>query len=312
MEKLFHTRDACVKTLIAIAKGRKEIVVLEADLAKSSKMVWFKETYPERFFQMGIAEQNEFAVAAGMALSGLLPVVSTYSVFASMKACEQVRTYIAYPNLHVIIAVSHGGVTPGNDGATHQAIEDLGIMRSIPNMIIVVPADAVATEKLLKSAINKKGPIYLRLTRDPLPIIYNENIVFKIGKAIKCKDGNDATIIATGDMVYWGLKAAKELEDDGLNIRVLDMHTIKPIDKNSIIKAAKETKAILTIEDHNIYGGLGSAVAEVLSQEYPIPLKIMGIPDVFTESGSYLSLLDKYGLGKERIKEKIKELIKKK
>jgi len=309
MEKLVQTRDAYGETLVEMGKLNPDLVVLDADISKSTKTKYFSEAFPERFFQMGIAEQNEFAVASGMALSGKLPFASTYAVFASMKACEQIRTYICYPNLNVKIVATHGGLTPGNDGVTHQGIEDLGIMRSIPNMKIVVPADAHATRKLIKAVAEIDGPVYVRLARDPLPLIYKKDREFIIGKAIELISGKDATIIAIGDMVSWSLKAAEELKKESISVGVIDMHTLKPLDKKKVIEAARKTGALVSVEDHNIYGGLGSAIAEVVAEECLVSFKRVGIPDVFGESGKYQLLLEKYGLGIRNIINAVKGVI---
>lgn len=312
MEKLFQTRDACGKTLVELGREYPNLVVLEADVAKSTKTIYFAKEFPERFFQMGIAEQNEFGVASGMALSGKLVFVSTYAVFATMKACEQIRTYICYTNANVKIIATHGGLTPGNDGATHQGTEDLGIMRTMPNMKIVVPADANSVNRLIREVTLLNGPIYVRLTRDPLPKIYEEKEKFEIGKAKKIIEGKDATIIAIGDMVSWALKAAKELKEEGIHISVVDMHTLKPLDKDKIKEAAKNTGAIVSVEDHNIFNGLGSAVAEVVAEECRVPFKRIGIPDTFGESGKYELLIDKYGIGVKDIKNGVKKVVKEK
>lgn len=309
MEKLFQTRDAYGETLVELGKKYPELIVLEADIAKSTKTKYFAEAFPERFFQMGIAEQNEFGVASGMALCGKLPFVSTYAVFATMKACEQVRTYICYTNANVKIVATHGGLTPGNDGTTHQGIEDLGIMRSIPNIKIVVPADVSSTKVLIREVAKSKGPVYVRLARDPLPKIYKENINFEIGKAKELCIGKDATIIAIGDMVSWALKAADELKKENLIVGVIDMHTLKPLDRNKVIEVAEKTGAIVSVEDHNIFNGLGSAIAEVIAEDFRVPFKRIGIPDTFGESGKYEKLIEKYGLGIKSIKRAIKKVI---
>ncbi|BCV24142.1 transketolase family protein [Gelria sp. Kuro-4] len=301
MERI-PTREACARTLVELGRENPDVVVFEADIAKSTKTLYFAKEFPDRFFEMGIAEQNMLGAAAGMATTGKLPFVSTYAVFASMRACEQIRTFICYPNLNVKIVASHGGLTPGNDGPTHQAIEDLAIMRSIPNMTVLMPADAVATRSLVRSAAQMHGPVYVRLTRDPVPVIYPEDTVFSIGKAVEFRPGSDVTLIAIGDMVAWAAEAAEELAKEGISARVLDMHTLKPLDKEAVVKAAQETGALVTVEDHNIYGGLGSAVAEVVAEECLVPLKRVGIPDTFAESGEYELLLEKYGLGIKDIK----------
>lgn len=309
--ELIPTREASAKTLVELGHENENIVVFEADIAMSTKSIYFAEEFPERFFEMGIAEQNMVAAAAGIATTGKLPFVSTYSVFTSMRACEQIRTSIAYPNLNVKFVVSHGGLTPGNDGPTHQAIEDMGIMRTIPNMRIVMPADAISTQALVREAAKIEGPVYIRLTRDPVPVIYKSNDIskFSIGKAILFRPGDDVTIVAIGDMVFWAQQAATELERDGISACVIDMHTLKPIDKEAVISAAKHTGAIVTVEDHNIYGGLGSAVAEIVGENLLVPMKRIGIPDTFAESGEYKLLLEKYGLGTKDIKSAVKDVL---
>ncbi|MFZ7119812.1 MAG: transketolase family protein [Eubacteriaceae bacterium] len=310
MEKLYQTRDAYGETLVELGKKYPDLVVLDADIAKSTKTKYFAEAFPDRFFQMGIAEQNELGVASGMALSNKLVFVSTYAVFATMKALEQIRTYICYTDANVKIVATHGGLTPGNDGATHQGTEDLGIMRTIPNIKIVVPADANSTRALIREIAKLRGPFYVRLARDPLPKVYEENEGFEIGKAKELIKGKDATIIAIGDMVSWGLKASKELqEEDNIQIGVIDMHTLKPLDKEKIVEAAKNTGAIVSLEDHNIFNGLGSAVAEIIAEEYYVPFKRIGIPDCFGESGKYELLLEKYGMGLKDIKNAVREVI---
>lgn len=314
MTNLLHTRDAAAQELVELGKRHTELVLVEADLGKSTKSYLFAREFPERYFQMGIAEQNQFGVAAGMAMSGKLPVVVGYSVFASMKACEQIRTFMAYPDLNIKIVASHGGLTAGNDGPTHQAIEDLGIIRSIPNTIVVAPADAIATRSLVRAAVEEiRGLVYIRLTRDPLPVIYKKGTKFTIGKAIEFRSGSDATIIAIGDMVNVAIKAAEELEVDNISVRIIDMHTLKPLDKEIVIRAAQETHALISVEDHNIYGGLGSAVAEVIAEECPgTSFKRVGIHDTFAESGEYHLLLKKYGLDVSNIKTAVKDVIKSK
>ena len=296
------TRVAFGQILKEMGGKYKDLVVFEADISTSTRTCEFAKEYPDRFFNMGIAEQNMMVAAAGISTIGLVPFVSTYAVFASMKACEQIRTFIAYPDLNVKIAVSHGGLTPGTDGVTHQATEDLSIMRSIPNMIVAMPADAVATKVLVEKAYQLKGPVYLRFTRCPLPIIYpKDKTDFTFGKAVTLKEGNQITLIAIGDMVYQALQAAKELEREGISTRVVDMHTIKPLDEECLRQVARETKAVVTIEDNTILGGLGSAVCEYYAEHFQIPVKRIGLKDTFAESGEYLELLKKYGLSSEDI-----------
>ncbi len=311
-QRLLHTREAFGQVLIELGAENPNIVVLEADISTSTMTCHFSKEFPDRFFNTGIAEQNEMGIAAGLAASGKIPFVSTYAVFASMRACEQVRTSVAYPRLNVKIAVSHGGLTPGSDGATHQGIETMGIMRTIPNMTVIMPADAVAVKKLVKAAAEFDGPVYLQFTRDPLPVLYEDNMNFEIGKSIELKDGGDISLIAVGDMVAKALKAADILEADGIAARVIDMHTIKPRDEEAVLKAARETGGIVTVEDHNIINGLGSAVAEVIVEKILVPVERVGIRDTFAESGDYEALLCKYGLGIADIVEAGKRVYKRK
>jgi transketolase len=313
MERRYEkTREAFGIALAEYGDKYKNLVVLEADISKSTRTEYFANKFPERFFQMGIAEQNETATAAGMAMSGKMSVVSTYAVFASMRACEQVRTFIAYPKLNVKIYASHGGLTPGNDGPTHQAFEDLGIMRTIPNMTVMMPTDAVMIKKALKAALDYFGPVYMRLTRDPVPVLYEASLDFKIGKAINYKAGTDLTIISIGDMLIYTVEAAQKLAEEGVSARIIDMPTLKPLDNGAVITAAKETGAIVTVEDHNILNGLGSAVSEVLGENYPVPIKRVGIKDTFAESGPYCKLLEKYGLSTVDIYNAAKEVLNRK
>ena len=269
----------------------------------------FARKFPERFFNVGIAEQNEMGIAAGMATTGKIVFASTYAVFASMRACEQVRTFIAHTRSNVKIAASHGGLTGTTDGVTHQGTEDMGIMRTIPNMTIIMPADAVATRKIVKELAEHRGPAYLRLTKIPMPIIYDEETDFQIGRAVQLRDGNDVTIIAIGDMVIRALEAADLLDNNGIRARVLDMHTLKPVDKGAVIKAAEQTGAIVTVEDHNILNGLGSAVAEVVVENRPVPMERIGLRDTFAESGEYEELLEKYGLNTRHITEAARKVM---
>ena len=288
------TRDAHGDALVELGYENPNVVVLEADISSSTRTCFFAEKFPDRFFQMGIAEANMMAVAAGMATTGKIPFVSTYAVFGTMRACEQIRSFIAYPNLNVKIGCSHGGITPANDGVTHQATEDLGMMRIIPGMTVIMPADYYAAKKLVKAAARYYGPVYLRFTRDPVPIIYDEDDEFEIGKGKVLFIGKDVSLIAIGDLVSVALKAQEALQERGIQAEVIDMHTVKPIDKDLIIQTALKTKRVITIEDHQINGGLGSAVAEVLIEEYPVPMRRIGLQDTFAESGEYHLLLKKY------------------
>jgi len=296
------TRDTYGETLLELGKEFKNLVIFDADISLSTRTCLFGRLFPDRFFNMGIAEQNMMMAAAGISTTGLVPFVSTYGVFAAMKCCEQIRTFIAYPKLNVKIVVSHGGITPGSDGVTHQATEDLSIMRSIPNMTVTMPADSIATRILIRKAYEKQGPVYLRLTRNPVPYIYPENKSdFELGKAIVVREGKDITVIANGDMVYQAILAANILMDRGISTRIIDMHTIKPLDIECLADAALETRAIITVEDNTILGGLGGAVCEFMAENYRIPVKRIGLEDTFAESGDYYKLLKKYGLSYEHI-----------
>jgi len=312
MTEAISTREAFGQTLKEMGRKYRDLVVFEADISKSTQTYKFANAYPDRFFNMGIAEQNMMGAAAGISTTGLVPFVSTYAVFASMKACEQIRTSIAYPNLNVKIAVSHGGLTPGTDGVTHQATEDLSIMRSIPNMTVAMPADAVATKVLVEKAYQLKGPVYLRFTRCPLPTIYpKDKTNFTFGKAVTLKKGKEITLIAIGDMVFHALKAAEILEKKGISTGVIDMHTIKPLDEECLSQVARETEAVVTVEDNNILGGLGGAVCEYYAEHFQLPVKRVGLKDTFAESGEYLELLKKYGLSSEDIVKAAESLLSK-
>lgn len=309
MTKFMATRDAYGEALKELGKTNKDIVVLDADLSGSTKTAVFKKEYPDRFFNVGIAEQNLMGTAAGLATTGKIPFASTFAMFATGRAFEIIRNSICYPKLNVKIAATHAGLTVGEDGATHQSIEDLSLMRSIPNMTVLCPADGVEAKKAIIKASQYNGPVYIRLGRSKEPVIFNQDYNFQIGKGVELKAGNNITIIATGIMVSKALEAGKILENHGISARVINMSTIKPIDEDIIIKAAKETKKIVTVEEHSIIGGLGSAVAEVLVENYPVPLKRIGVEDKFGESGTAEDVLKKYGLTVENIVEKVKKII---
>jgi transketolase len=312
MTKKIATREAYGKVLVELGKQNEDIVVLDADLSKSTKTSSFGKVFPNRFFNMGISEQNLMGTAAGLAASGKIPFASTFAMFATGRAFEIIRNSICYPKLNVKVCATHAGITVGEDGASHQALEDIACMRAIPNMTVINPADAISAEALIYAASEYKGPVYIRLGRAKVPVIYNkEDYEFEIGKGIEVKEGQDVTIIATGIMVDKALKAREDLLKEGISARVIDIHTIKPIDKDIIIKATKETKAIVTVEEHNILGGLGSAVAEVVVENSPVPMKMIGINDTFGESGKPDQLLEKYGLTPENIFNKVKELLNK-
>lgn len=309
MTKFMATRDAYGEALKELGKTNKDIVVLDADLSGSTKTAVFKKEYPDRFFNVGIAEQNLMGTAAGLATTGKIPFASTFAMFATGRAFEIIRNSICYPKLNVKIAATHAGLTVGEDGATHQSVEDLSLMRSIPNMTVLCPADGVEAKKAIIKASQYNGPVYIRLGRSKEPVIFNQDYNFQIGKGVELKAGNNITIIATGIMVSKALEAGKILENHGISARVINISTIKPIDEDIIIKAAKETKKIVTVEEHSIIGGLGSAVAEVLVENYPVPLKRIGVEDKFGESGTAEDVLKKYGLTVENIVEKVKKII---
>jgi transketolase len=313
MAKMMATRDAYGEALKELGKINKDIVVLDADLSKSTKTAVFGKEYPERFINVGIAEQNLIGTAAGLATTGKIPFASSFAMFATGRAFEIIRNSVAYPKLNVKIAATHAGLTVGEDGASHQALEDLSVMRTIPNMIVLNPADGVEAKAAVIKAAEYKGPVYIRLGRSKVPTIFEEaNYKFEIGKGVLLKDGKDVTIVATGIMVSLALEAAEMLQKDGVDARVINIHTIKPIDKELIIKAAKETGAIITAEEHNIIGGLGSAVAEVLVENYPAVMERVGVRDTFGESGDGDELLRKYGLTSEKIAEAAKKAVSRK
>ena len=303
------------KAIAELGDTEKDIVVLTADLTRSNKTGAFRDRHPSRFFNFGIAEQNMFGAAAGMAACGKIPYVSTMAAFASMRACEMVRTDIAYPNFPVRIVSTHSGLSMGNGGTTHHSTEDLAIMRSIPNMTVIVPAGPRQCARIIKETVHHPGPIYIRIGRGAEPVIYPDDSAYdwQIGKSIMQRDGDAVTVFATSFTIMNSIFAAERLEeDDDIHIRVVDMHTIKPIDKEAIRKAAKETKAILTVEDHNIIGGLGSAVAEVLAEEnISIPFKRIGVPDVFSVIGEPEQLHNRYGNDDEGIYNAVKDILQK-
>lgn len=300
------TRESYGNKLVELGKNNKDIVVLDADLATATKTEIFKKEFPDRFFDMGIAEQDMMSTAAGFAACGKIPYASTFAVFAAGRSYDQIRNSICYPNLNVKICATHSGISVGEDGATHQMLEDISLMRTLPNMTVMSVSDDTQTKWAVEEILKINGPVYLRLGRLATPIIYDEKQKFEIGKGIQIGDGTQATVIATGLMVKEAILAMEELQKRGINIRVIDIHTIKPIDKELIIKSAKETKKIITIEDHSIIGGLGSAVCEVLIEEYPCIVKRLGVKDTFGKSGKAEKLLEYFGLTKDGI---IKEII---
>lgn len=309
MAEKIATREAYGNALAEFASDY-DFVVLDADLAAATKTGIFKKKYPERFFNCGIAEGNMISVAAGIATTGKTVFASSFAMFAAGRAFEQIRNSIGYPHLNVKICATHAGISVGEDGATHQCLEDIALMRSIPGMVVINPADAVEARAAIKTALEYKGPMYIRLGRLAVPV-YNDidTYEFKLGKGVCLKDGTDVTIVATGLMVDMANNAAKALEAEGINARVINIHTIKPLDTEIIIKAAKETGAIVVAEEHNILGGLGSAVTEAVCEEFPVPVLRVGTNDVFGRSGKVPPLLEAYGLTAENIAQKAKQAI---
>lgn len=311
MAEKIATRAAYGKALAEFGKDY-DIVVMDADLSKSTNTAMFQKEFPERFINTGIAEGNMISTAAGIASTGKTVFASSFAMFASGRAFEQIRNSVAYPKLNVKIAATHAGVTVGEDGATHQCLEDIGLMRTIPGMVILNPADAVETRLAIKAAIEYKGPTYIRLGRLPVSVIFDDSYKFEIGKGVTVRDGGDVTIIATGIMVEEAFAAAELLKSEGISARVINMATIKPIDKDIIVKAAGETGAIVTAEEHNINGGLGSAVAEVLVENLPVPMERIGTKDVFGCSGKPAQLMEKYELTAKDIANAAKKAISRK
>lgn len=305
-EEKIATRQSYGEALAKLGKENENIVVLDADLSTATKTNIFASEFLDRFFNMGISEQDMIGTAAGFATCGKIAYASTFAVFAAGRAYDQIRNSICYPNLNVKICSTHAGITVGEDGATHQMLEDIAMMRILPNMTVLSVSDDIQTKWAVKEISKIKGPVYLRLSRMATAVIYDENQKFEIGKAVQIGEGTDATIIATGDVVCEAIKAKEELEKQGINIRVVDMHTIKPIDRETIVRCSKETKKIITIEDHSIIGGLGSAVCEVLSEEYPIRVTRMGIKDKFGKSGKAEELLKYFKLTSKDIIDEVK------
>ena len=303
------TREAYGEALKKLAAENPNVVVLDADLSGSTKTSEFKKVSPERFFNVGIAEQDLIGTAAGMSLAGKIPFASSFAMFAAGRAYEIIRNTVAYPKLNVKIAATHAGLTVGEDGASHQAIEDLSLMRGIPNMTVINPADCIEAEQAVIKAAEYEGPVYIRLGRMAVEDIYDADYKFEIGKGVELKGGNDAAIIATGIMVQESLKAAKILADEGIDVRVINIHTIKPVDADIIVKAARETGAVVTAEEHSIIGGLGSTVLEALSDTCMVPVKRVGVKDTFGESGKPADLLKKYNLTADDVVKACKEAI---
>lgn len=298
------TRQSYGEALVELGKENENIVVLDADLATATKTIEFAKEFPKRFFDIGIAEADMIGTAAGMATCGKMPYASTFAVFAAGRAYDQIRSSVCYPNLNVKICATHAGITVGEDGATHQMLEDINLMRGMPNMHVFCPSDDVQTKWLIKEISKIQGPCYVRLCRLATPDIYNENQKFEIGKMVQIGEGTDATIFATGVTVSEAISAQKELKEKGINIRVIDVHTIKPLDEEMIIKCAKETKRLISVEDHNIIGGIGSAISEVLTDKFPTKLERMGVNDTFGKSGNAKELLKYFKIDSQAIIDK--------
>lgn len=302
------TREAFGDEIVKLGKENKNIYVIDVDIAKSCKTSNFIKQLPDQHINVGIAEQNAAGLAAGLATTGKIPFVSTYAVFGSLRMAEQIRQEVCYPNLNVKIACSHGGLTPANDGGSHQAIEDMGVLRSFPNMTVIMGADYYSTRKLVEQAAKIHGPVYLRFTRDTIPVIYDENEEFTIGKAKKLNEGKDIAIIANGDTVHLALEATKELEKEGISVKLLDMHTIKPIDREAVVECL-ELERLITVEDHNILNGLGSAVCEVAAEEGKGKVSRIGVQDQFGQSAPYEKLMELNGITVGNIIKTAKEML---
>jgi len=309
--ELKATRDGFGEGLILAGEKNKNIVVVCADVSESTRADGFKKKFPERFVEVGVAEQNMASVAAGMSFAGKIPFVSAYAVFNPGRNNEQIRTNIAYTKANVKIAGSHAGVTVGQDGATHQALEDIGLMRMLPNMTVVVPCDAEEAKKATVAISKTQGPAYLRFFRNKTPVITTSNTKFEIGKAEVFKEGKDAVIFACGPLIYNSLLAAMELEKERISVAVVNVHTIKPLDKDVILKYAHNTRAVVTVEEHQIAGGFGSAISEFFAKEFPVPMEFVGVDDKFGESGKPEKLIEKYGIGVEFISKAVKKVFNK-
>lgn len=307
--KKIATRDAYGAALVDLGNERNDFIVMDADLAEATKTGAFKKAHPDRFYDCGIAEGNMMSIAAGFAATGKKVFASSFAMFAAGRAFEQIRNSIGYPHLNVVIGATHAGISVGEDGATHQCCEDIGIMRTIPGMTIINPADYTEAYMAVKAAINHDGPVYMRFGRLAVPVVFDETYTFEIGKGVELKEGNDVTIIATGLMVAEALEAYELLKAEGINARIINMATIKPLDTEIVLKAAKETGAIVTAEEHSIIGGLGSAVSEYLSEAYPTTVLKLGVNDTYGMSGPAAELLDKFGLRAKDIAAKAKEAI---
>ena len=309
-QKKVATRVGYGEALIELGHEREDFIVMDADLAAATQTGQFKKEFPDRFYNCGIAEQNMMGIAAGIATTGKRVVVGSFAMFASGRAYEQIRNSIGYPHLNVIIGATHGGISVGEDGASHQCNEDIALMRTIPGMTVINPADCVEAKKAVKVAFELEGPAYIRFGRLAVPVVFDENYTFEIGKGVELKEGTDVTVIATGLMVNEALKAYDLLAQEGISARIINMATIKPLDNEIVLKAARETGAIVTAEEHSVIGGLGSAVSELVSENCPVPVLKLGVNDVFGYSGPAEQLLDEFGLRAVNIVEKVREVLK--
>lgn len=307
--KKVATRAAFGNALVELGAKRDDFVVLDADLAAATQTGMFKKAFPDRFYDCGIAEADMMGIAAGIAATGKKVVCSSFAMFAAGRAFEQVRNSIGYPHLNVIIGATHAGISVGEDGATHQCCEDIALMRTIPGMTIINPADETEAKKAVEAAFELDGPVYMRFGRLAVPVIFGDDYKFEVGKSVELREGNDVTVIATGLMVSEALEAYELLKKDGINARIINMHTIKPLDNEAVIRAAKETGAIVTAEEHSVIGGLGGAVSELLCEEYPVPVVKLGVYDTFGHSGPAPKLLDEFGLRAVNIAEKAKKAV---
>lgn len=309
MSEKIPMRDGYGKALLELIEKNPKVIALDADVAKSTRTVWVRDKHPENFLDVGISEQDMVGTAAGLALGGMLPFAATYGVFLAGRAWDQIRTTVCYNNLNVKLAGAHAGISVGPDGATHQALEDVAIMRVLPHMTVVVPCDAEETRKATLAIAAKEGPCYIRFGREGVPVVTNESTPFELGKARLCREGSAVAIIANGAMVYEAMEAAKELAQEGIEARVINLHTVKPLDVDAVRRAAEETGCIVTAEEHQIHGGMGSAVAEVLSAHHPVPIEMVAVKDTFGESGQPQELMDAYGLNAAQIVASVKKVI---
>lgn len=308
--KKIATRESYGNMLVELGREHEDIVVLDADLAAATKSGTFKKAFPERFFNCGIAEANMMGIAAGLSTTGIVPFASTFAMFAAGRAFEQIRNSIGYPHLNVKIGATHAGISVGEDGATHQCNEDIALMRTIPGMVILNPADDVEARAAVKAAYEYQGPVYMRFGRLAVPVFNDpQNYTFEMGKGVTLKDGNDVTIIATGLCVTAAVEAAKMLEKDQIHARVINIHTIKPLDEELILKAAAETGKLVTVEEHSVIGGLGGAVCECVCKQNPVPVLRIGVNDVYGESGPAVQLLEKYGLDANGVYQKVRSFV---